>query len=203
MTRRRPFRRRPWGRRPLLPRGGPPRRSPVSARVRHALARANSLMADGQFARAADIFERLAERAKRQGVPVRAGDLSLQASRASLGAGDVQASLERAAEALRLFVRGDRAQRVPRVLSKMAAALREGGYDAQAERLERQAEQILGEAGLSLEELRRGVPQVTERRGTLPALCSGCGAPFVPDEVEWHDAHTAECLYCGMVVKAV
>ena len=40
-----------------------------------------------------------------------------------------------------------------------------------------------------------------EEAGTLPAKCDGCGAPVIPDEVEWHDARTAECLYCGTVLK--
>jgi hypothetical protein len=50
------------------------------------------------------------------------------------------------------------------------------------------------------------VPSVLEKITTalrdLPSRCSGCGAPLVPDEVEWHDATTAECLYCGAIVKA-
>jgi len=56
--------------------------------------------------------------------------------------------------------------------------------------------------GPSLNAVRQQAPQVTERRGALPASCSGCGASLIPDEVEWHDPHTAECPYCGTVVKA-
>jgi tetratricopeptide (TPR) repeat protein len=159
-------------------------------------------MADGQFAEAAKIFDHLSKEAKERGMLVRAADLALQASRAHFAADDVEAALERAKEALRLLVRGGRGGRVPRVLSRMTAALREKGYDAQADQLEQEAAQALEEVSLSLDEVRQRAPQVSERRGSLPAHCSGCGAPLVPDEVEWHDAHTAECLYCGMVVKA-
>jgi hypothetical protein len=84
----------------------------------------------------------------------------------------------------------------------MTAALRRKGYDAQADQLEQEAAQALEGVGLSLDEVRQRVPQVTERRGALPARCSGCGVQLIPDEVEWHDAHTAECLYCGTVIKA-
>jgi hypothetical protein len=84
----------------------------------------------------------------------------------------------------------------------MTAALRQRGYDAQADQLEQEAAQALERVGLSLDEVRQRVPQVAERRGMLPAQCGGCGARLVPDEVEWHDAHTAECLYCGTVIKA-
>jgi hypothetical protein len=84
----------------------------------------------------------------------------------------------------------------------MTAMLREKGYDTQAAELEQETERILGELGLSFEEAKQQAPQMPEQRGTLPAKCSGCGAPVVPDEVEWHDAQTAECLYCGTVLKA-
>jgi hypothetical protein len=160
------------------------------------------LLAEGRFAEAAAIFAELSEEAKRRGMLVRAADLALQASRAHLLADDVETALERAREALRLLVRGGRAGRVGRVLPRMTAALRQRGYDAQADQLEQEAAQALEGVGLSLDEVRERVPQATERRGTLPAQCGGCGARLVPDEVEWHDAHAAECLYCGTVIKA-
>jgi len=170
--------------------------------VRRVLAQANSLLADGRFAEAAGLFEELSEEAKRRGMLVRAADLALQASRARLFADDVEAALERAREALRLLVRAGRAGRVGRVLPRMTAALRQRGYDAQADQLEQEAAQALEGMGLSLDEVRQRVRQVTEGRGTLPAQCGGCGAQLVPDEVEWHDVHTAECLYCGTIIKA-
>jgi len=119
-----------------------------------------------------------------------------------LAADDVDAALEWAREALRLLVRGGRVGRVARVLSRITAALREKGYDAQADQLEQEAAQAIEEMGLSLDEVGQRVPQAAEKRGTLPTHCSGCGAPLAPDEVEWHEAHTAECLYCGTVVSA-
>jgi len=205
MFRRRPFRRRPplVRRRPQpAPPGALPRCPSLPPRVRRALARANRLMVDRQFVEAAHIFERLSEEAKQRGMLVRAAGLALQASRARFAADDVETALGRASETLRLLVRGGHAERVPRVLSRMTAALREKGYDTQADQLEQEAAQALKEMGLSLEEVRQRVPQATERRTTLPAHCNGCGAALVPDEVEWHDAHTAECLYCGTIVKA-
>ena len=196
------FRRRPFRRPPLSRRRPPLRRNPLPPRVRQALARANRLMGEGQFAEAGRIFGRLSDEAAQRGMLVRAGDLALQASRAHLAADDVEAAVGRARTALRLLARGGRAGRVPLVLSKMTAALREKGHDAQAGQLEREAAMALQEMGLSLDQVSARVPQVAERRGTLPAHCSGCGAPLVPDEVEWHDGNTAECLYCGTVVKA-
>ncbi len=203
------FRRRP-PRRPFL-RRLPFRRTPrgplpapeLPPKVREALIRANHLMTSARFAEAAEIFERLAEKAKEHGMVARAADLTLRASRACFAGDDIDAALKHAKESLRLLVRGGRAGRVPLLLFKMTAALRGKGYDAQADELEREAEQIVGELGLSLEEAKQRALQPPEKRGSLPAECSGCGAPVVPDEVEWHDAQTAECLYCGAILKAV
>jgi tetratricopeptide (TPR) repeat protein len=203
--RRRPFRRPPPLRRrppvPPPPIARPPRR-PLAAKARKALVHANRLMSDGQFTEAADIFERLAGEVEKHGLLVRAADLTLQASRARFAAEDVEAALAQAKRALWLFVRGGRPGRIPQLLSRMKAALHDKGYDAQAEQLEQEAARILEEAGLSLDGARQQVPKVPEKRGSLPASCNGCGAPLVPDEVEWHDAHTAECPYCGTIAKA-
>jgi hypothetical protein len=160
-------------------------------------------MAEGRFTEAAIIFERLSGQAEGRGMLVRAGDLILHASRARFQAGDVGIAVRQVAAALRLFVRGGREERVPRVLSRAAAVLRKNGHNAQADRLEQEAVVMLGDVGLSLEEVERRAPQVTEEeRGSLPSVCKGCGVPLVPDKVEWHDARTAECLYCGAVMKA-
>jgi hypothetical protein len=159
-------------------------------------------MADGQFTEAAAIFDQLSEEAKQRDMPVRAADLALQASRAHFAADNVDVAMDRAREGLQLLVRGERLERVPRVLSRMTSALRERGYDAQADQLEQDAARMLEEVGSSLEDARQRTPQMTERRGALPPQCRSCGASLVPDEVEWHDAHTAECVYCGTVVKA-
>ena len=130
-------------------------RIPLSPQVRRALIRANRLMLDGQFAEAAAIFGRLSDGVKQRDMPVRAADLVLQASRAHFAANNVEVALERAREALRLFVRGDRPGRVTRVLSRMTTALRDKDYDAEAVQLEQDAVRMLEEMGLSLEEAKQ------------------------------------------------
>jgi hypothetical protein len=204
MFRRRPrrplLRRRPFRRLPSRP--GVPLGKPLAPRLRTILTRANQLMAEGQFTEAAAIYERLCVEGKERGLVARAADFALQAARAYFAADDIDAALANAKEGLQLLARGGRPDRVPRVLSKIVAKLREKGYNTQADGLEREAERILGEVGLSLEEAEQQAPQMPEKRGTLPAKCSGCAAPVIPDEVEWHDAQTAECLYCGTVLKA-
>lgn len=199
MFRRRLPRRRPFlGRRPLR---RPLLGKPLAAKLREILTRANRLMAEGQFAEAAAIYERLYQEGAQRGFVGRAADLALQAARAHFAVGDIDAALANAKEGLRLLARGGRPDRIPRVLSKIVARLREKGYNTQADELEREAERILSKVGLSLEEAEQQTPRMPEKRGTLPAKCDGCAAPVVPDEVEWHDAQTAECLYCGTILK--
>lgn len=204
MVRRGPFRRLFVPRPPLPPWGVPPPIPPLPPIARQALVRANDLMASGQFAEAAVIFDRLSAEAQQRGMLIRAADLALQASRAYFAANVVEAALERAEQALRLFAAGGRPGRIPVVLPRMTAVLRQRGYDTQAERLEQEAARVFSEVGIAFDEAMRGIPQpVTGPRGTLPARCEGCGAPLIPDEVEWHDAHTAECPYCGTLAKLV
>ena len=158
-------------------------------------------MANEQFGDAAAIYGRLSEGAREHGMLVRAGDLALQAARAHFAAADEESTLQWAREGMRLLIRGGRAGRVARLLPRITSTLRENGHDAEADQLEQEAAQELERMGLSLDALDQREPQATERRGTLPSRCSGCGAPLVPGEVEWHDAHTAECIYCGAVIK--
>ena len=87
------------------------------------------------------------------------------------------------------------------VLARICEALRNKGYDAEADQLEQEATRAVEEMGLSLEEAKLQAPGAPRRRGTLPAQCGGCGAPLTPDGVEWHDAQTAECTYCGTIAK--
>ena len=199
MRRRRPFRRRPrlrW--RPMRHPGG----APLQPRARQALARAIELMEDEEFAKAAGTFGHLSERAQQSDMLVRAAHLALQASRAHFAAGDVASASTWAKRGLRLFIQTKQLDRIPVVLSRIIKALRERGYSTEADELEQETAQMLKEMGLSLDELAQHIPQPTGQRGTLPARCSGCGAPLVPAEVEWHDANTAGCIFCGTIAKA-
>ena len=203
MFRRRPFRR-PL--RPLRRRGPHPEAPPLPPRVRRALAHANRLFEDGEFGEAARLFGHMSNRARERGMPIRAAELALQAARAHFAADDVAAALGWARKGLRQFIRSGRGERIPRVLSRIVEALRDRGYDAEADRVEQEVRRALEEKGLSLDEARQPATQMPEWRGpvpspTLPARCGGCGASLVPDDLEWHDAHTASCIYCGTIAK--
>jgi len=127
--------------------------------MRRALARANHLMVEERFSDAADIFERLSGQARQRGMLGRAANLTLQASRARFVATDVESALDHAREAMRLFIRAGRPERVSPVLARMTAALREQGYESEADRLEQEAEQALGQVGRSLDQARQRAPR--------------------------------------------
>jgi len=184
----------------------PPRRRP---RPRQMLSRANHLFNQGQFAEAAPIFDLLAEGAAARGMLNRAGDLYLQSARCHLEMGNVTRALERGKQALRLFGRAGLVGKIERLMPRIVEALQEKGYQAEAEALQQEVDARLAEIPPG----RRPPPgarpaawppfvEPPVARRQLPAKCSACGAPVKPDDVTWLDPQTAECPYCGAVVKA-
>jgi hypothetical protein len=161
------------------------------------LARADRLFNQGKYSEAAPIFERLARGAAQRGMPDRAGDLYLRSARCRLEMDDVDLAVEQAKQALRLFGRAGRVGKIERLMPKIVDALREKGYASEADALQQEVEARLAEAPRGA---RPGRPAMAHRE--LPAKCSACGAPVKPDEVTWLDRQTAECTYCGSVLKA-
>jgi hypothetical protein len=163
-------------------------------------------MAEGEYVGAATVFARLSGGARNAGMMVRTGELALRAARAYLAAGRISAAADWASKGLRALARGGRVERVSRVLERVAEELRSLGHDTEAAQLEQDVVQVLSryrpspEAGVQPPST--GADPGTTARGTLPAQCTGCGAPLVSDEVEWHDPLTAECVYCGTLAKA-
>ena len=186
--------------RPRRPVARRPARPPLPPQMRQELQTANRLLDEGRPAEAAPIFGRVSDAVAEQGMFVRAADLSLAASRAHFAAGEVDLAVERVQRGVRLLMRAGLMSRARRVVTRAEKTLQEAGYAERAEQLENWAAQVFGEgtAGGPPTEEERG-----ERRGTLPARCPGCGASLIPDEVEWHDSFTAECPYCGTLVKTI
>jgi hypothetical protein len=174
------------------------------------LARANRLFDQGKFVEAAPIFDRLAQGAAERGMLNRAGDLYLQSARCHLEMGEASLAVERGKQALRLFGQAGLFGKIERLMPRMVEALQEKGYRAEAEALRQEVRARLAEvppgrrmppgAHLARPALSavEGPPMA---RQELPAKCSACGAPVKPDDVTWLDPQTAECPYCGSVLK--
>jgi tetratricopeptide (TPR) repeat protein len=187
---------------PFLPR----RRRP---RPRQMLARANRLFGRGEYAEAAPIFDRLAKGAAERGMLNRAGDLYLQSARCYLGMGKAALAVERGKHALRLFGRAGLFGKIERLMPRLVEALQEKGYQAEAEALQQEVEARLAEVPPERRQPPGARPAAwpsmarpAMARRELPARCSACGAPVKPDDVTWLDPQSAECPYCGSVLKA-
>jgi hypothetical protein len=175
------FRRRP----PLGPlRGVPP-----------AVAEAEGLLRASQFGPASSRFEALAREAEDRGRPGAAGELYLRAARCYVEIDAVDQADGCAERAIHLFIRSRQPGRVRQVLPRVLAALERRGRHADAERLRREVADAFQDLGPL-----PGAP-LEAPRGRLPAKCANCGAPVKPDEVAWSDPQTAECPYCGGIIK--
>ncbi len=156
---------------------------------------AQRLMAEGKFAEAAAVFDDMSQRAVQNGRVPFAITLTLQAGRAYAQAGRGDDALARARQALDLILNAGQPARATRAMPRAIAFLRAHNFTAQAATLEKEATQRLAKLGLSLQPL----PNVGAR--TLPPSCPQCAGPLHSDEVEWIDTVSAECPWCGSVVK--
>ena len=160
------------------------------------LLRSNQLLSAGEFVGAADGFEELAKEAEGRGHP-RAAQLYLEAGRARILSGETTAGMVLINQGLRLIAASGRPLRLARAGQRILGELSARGLAGEAAEL-RDALSALGgsSAHLSHQEL----PAQPQR--TLPIHCPDCGAPVHPDEVEWLNASTAECPYCGTPMRA-
>jgi hypothetical protein len=156
-----------------------------------AVMRANQLLANNQPAQAAQIFERLADEAARRGFAKPAANASAQAALAYAAAKNETAALGHARAALNQFARLGMTQRATNFLGEISQALRANGMARAAEALQNE---FGGEVAL-------GAPQASAPTGRLPSKCPHCAGPARSDQVEWIDAYSAECVYCGGVIQ--
>ncbi len=193
------FRRRAPRRRQFPARPGRPTVPPV---VQRALARAHRAMERGDTSEAARIFHRLGDEAASRGMDARASWLMLQAARAEALGGNGAGASDEAERALKLFAQGPPLPpRVAAAGERLVQTLRQGGYEAEAERIEGMLEETLRRAGTTRQEMAQRFAADRARHGRLPAKCPSCGGPLVPDEVEYRGPDTAVCPYCGSVIK--
>jgi len=171
--------------------------------------KARKLLQEGRFAQAAGAFDRLARGAEERGMLARAGQLNLEAARCYLRLDDLDSAYERTRKSLRLFREAGRPGRVREVAPRVICVLEERGRHKEAEELKKELEALMGpappgprrrptpvgEPGFPL------TPEPIIVREELPEKCPHCSAPLKDEEVDWVGPHTAECPYCGGVVK--
>jgi hypothetical protein len=181
-----PVRRRPFG---------PPR--PLAPGPIRVLAQAHRLMEEGQFAPAAEKFERLANAARAEGIP-RAPRLYFQAARAYWRAGQVPHGIGLLRTGLELLAAAGAIGTVRQISTLAMAELTELGHPREAEQIK---QFVSGIPGWDESASEGQVRPKEATRPILPTHCGRCGAIVRSDEVDWIDDQTAECAYCGSPIR--
>lgn len=156
------------------------------------LQEANFAFDKGEYGRAGELFERIAQTADARGGS-RAPVFHLQAGRARMLAGQTKLAMPSLQRGLELLAQRGQWQKLHQMGQRVIGELSARGLSAEASEIES-----------SLRKLSPSVPEVEStpaKKPGLPTHCPSCGASLRPDEVEWLDDRTAECAYCGSPVR--
>ncbi len=164
---------------------------------RRRLARAHSLVQTASYAEAAALYAQLAEDARAAGHP-RAAQLSLEAGRANMLAGQAEAAVREIREGLELLAEMGRWRILRAAGERAVAELHQHGMTQEAEEIAAYLHEAL--EGAPRDAARAPAPSA--RPPLLPTHCPQCGGAVHSDEIEWIDPHTAECAYCGSPIRA-
>ncbi len=171
-------------------------RTAVNAAEIDAVQQANQLRAAGRPAESGAAFARLAQEMEAAAHPRRAANLHAQAAHAFADARAEAPALAQAQAALRLFIRFQMLERTHAFYGNITRKLQAGGLASALNALQ---SEFAPQAGQQQPLGPGETPAVA--RGRLPAACPQCGGPARSDEVDWIDANSAECPYCGAVIQ--
>jgi hypothetical protein len=156
------------------------------------LQEANFVFDKGEYGRAGELFEQIAQTAAARGGR-RASLFYLQAGRARVLAGQISLGMPSLKRAFELLIEQKRPLRLQRIARRVILELKERG-------LEREAAEV--ESWLNNASPFAPAKDAPTKRPVLSTHCPSCGAAVRPDEIEWLDDITAECAYCGSPLRA-
>ena len=170
-------------------------RKTLAQEVPPILQEANFAFDKGEYGRAGELFEKIAETAAARGGP-RAPLFYLQAGRARALAGQITLAMPSLKRAFELLAQRGAWKKFQQAGQRAVAELMEHGFAAESQELQT----ILNRHSP------RDIPLTSSparpiKKPTLPTHCPSCGAAVRPDEVEWLDEATAECAYCGSPIR--
>jgi len=169
-------------------------RKTLAENVPPVLQEANFVFGKGEYGRAAELFERIAQAADARGGP-RAPLFHLQAGRARLLAGQTSLGMPSLKRGLELLVQRSQFSRLYNAGRRVVAELKEHGLKNEASEIETWLKSVLPSIS-SVDS-----PERSSKRPVLPTHCPSCGAAVRLDEVEWLEDATAECAYCGSPIR--
>jgi hypothetical protein len=174
-------------------------RNPLRAAALQMLAEANRLAVSDPAA-AAPLYAQLAHGAETLGRPRQAVHLHFEAAGCLARLGHGAEALQRARAALALIPHVDAFAASEHAYDRVINHLRAQHLNPEADLLEREARQRFGAAA----DVETEAPAAeAPAPGRLPTQCPQCGGAARSDEVEWIDAYSAECAYCGSVIGAL
>ena len=155
------------------------------------LQEANFAFTKGEYGRAAELFEQIARVADGRGGQ-RAPLFHLQAGRSRILAGQAALGIPSLKRGLELLSERRQLGRLHQAGTRTLAELNQRGLKNEAVEFEKWMKSLMPDT-----------PTVESpaRRPILPTHCPSCGAPLRPDEVDWLDEVTAECGFCGSLVR--
>ena len=170
------------------------------------LVEANQAFNNQDYGGAAQRFEQLAEFITEL-APRRAPQILLQAGRAYILAGRIERGMALVMRALSLLAAQQRWDELRRKGPRIAQFLQNRGRKEQAEQVKEwlRSQRVTGDeaSGPAVFELDAAVPKTGSLPAApLPTRCPSCSAPVDSREVDWADARTAECPYCGAMIQA-
>jgi hypothetical protein len=166
-------------------------RKTLAQEVPPILQEANFAFDKGEYGRAGELFERIAESASARGGP-RAPLFYLQAGRARALAGQIALAMPSLKRGLELLAQRRQLPKLHQASMRLVSELNEHGRKNEASEIETWLKTVLPQAPSF---------DSTGKRPVLPTYCPSCGAAVHPDEVEWLDEITAECAYCGSPIR--
>ena len=171
------------------------------------LQQANQLMANGQAGQAAPMLAQLADQMEASNHPRRAANLHARAAHAFADSQAGPMALGQARSAMALFLANGMGMRAPMFFSNITRKLSNHGLQNAASALQqefggrlhdrpRMRRRMGGQMGTA------AGAAAAPTHGTLPTTCPKCGAPVHGSEANWLDNNTAECDYCGALLRA-
>ena len=167
---------------------------PLDPPHRQTQIQANQLLTQGKPGQAAPLFAKLAE-VESANHPRRAANLHAQAAHAFADNQQGPAALIQARAALRLFLKYQMNQRTPMFYANITRKLNNKG-------MKNAADTLISEFGSRITALPAPVSSIVQKHGIIPTNCPKCGAPVHGDQAKWVDSNTAECQYCGSLVRS-
>jgi hypothetical protein len=168
-------------------------RKTLAQNVPPILQEANFAFDKGEYGRAGELFEKIAQTADARG-GARAPIFHLQAGRARVLAGQTKLGIPSLKRGLELFAQRGQMHKLYQAGTRVLTELKARGLTNEGAEME----SFLKKLSPSMSSME----STPAKRPILPTHCPSCGAALRSDEVEWLNEVTAECAYCGSLVRA-